>query len=150
MDGDNDGLLNGMANLTGESVGSAYAFLQGDVFVGFYVGCTLDFKVQVFNLWSGCLDGFFAPVVSKLIQHQFQPGLPYRLYRCIGSLGHCIGGLFPADESVGKDQDFSVFEDVHAVVHDAPATGGHPHILRRRPWTSIWKKMVARERVTSI
>ena len=45
------------------------------IFVGFYVGYTFDFKVQVFNQWSGGLDGFFAPVVSQLIQHQFQPGL---------------------------------------------------------------------------
>lgn len=87
------------------------------------------FGVEVFNQWSGVLDGFFTPVVSKLIQHQFQPGLLYRLYRCIGRQGHCIGGLFPADEPVGKDQDFSVFEDVHAVVHAAPATGGQPHVL---------------------
>lgn len=44
------------------------------------------FGDEVFNQWSGGLDGFFAPVVSKLIQHQFQPGLPYRLYRQAGSL----------------------------------------------------------------
>ncbi len=94
VDGDDDGLLDGVANLAGEFVGSAHAFLQGDVFVGFYVGYTFDFKVQVFNQWSGGLDNFFAPVVSQLIQHQFQPGLPYRLYRCIGRQGHCIGGLY--------------------------------------------------------
>ena len=101
VDGDDDGLLDGVANLAGEFVGSAYAFPQGDVFVGFYVGYTFDFKVQVFNQWSGGLDGFFAPVVFKFVQHQFQPGLLYRLYRCIGRQGHCIGGLFPADEPVG-------------------------------------------------
>ena len=59
-------------------------------------------QVQVFNQWSGGLDGFFAPVVSKFVQHQFQPGLLYWLYRCIGRQGHCIGGLFPADEPVGN------------------------------------------------
>lgn len=92
VDGDDDGLLDGVAHLAGEFVGSAHAFFQGDVFVGFYVGYTFDFKVQVFNQWNGGLDGFFAPVVSKLIQHQFQPGLLYRMYRCIGRQGHCIGG----------------------------------------------------------
>ena len=39
------------------------------------------------------------------------------------------GGLFPADEPVGKDQDLAVFEDVHAVVHAAPAAGAQPHVL---------------------
>ena len=32
VDGDDDGLLDGVAYLAGELVGSAYAFLQGDVF----------------------------------------------------------------------------------------------------------------------
>jgi hypothetical protein len=32
VDGDDDGLLDGVANLARELVGSAYAFLQGDVF----------------------------------------------------------------------------------------------------------------------
>ena len=32
VDRDDDGLLDGVANLAGEFVGSAHAFLQGDVF----------------------------------------------------------------------------------------------------------------------
>lgn len=32
VDGDDNSLLDGLANLAGEFVGSAYAFLQGDVF----------------------------------------------------------------------------------------------------------------------
>ena len=32
VDRDDDGLLDGVANLAGEFVGSAYAFLQGDAF----------------------------------------------------------------------------------------------------------------------
>ncbi len=32
VDGDDDNLLERMANLAGEFVGSAHAFLQGDVF----------------------------------------------------------------------------------------------------------------------
>ena len=55
----------------------------------FYVGYTFDFKVQVFNQWSGGLDGFFAPVVSQLVQHQFQPGLELFLPVVVGILvGH--------------------------------------------------------------
>ena len=54
VDGDDDGLLNGMANLTGDSVGSAYAFLQGDVFLfGDQELGVVTSELEVFHHGSG-------------------------------------------------------------------------------------------------
>ena len=54
VDGDDDGLLDGVANLAGEYVGSTYAFLQGDVF--FFVDQELGVvapELEVFHHGSG-------------------------------------------------------------------------------------------------
>ena len=47
MDGDDDGLLDGVAYLAGELVGSAYAFLQGDVFFYFSRAVQIAAHVKV-------------------------------------------------------------------------------------------------------
>jgi len=46
-------------------------------------------------------------------------------------LGAGLELLLPVvvDIHVGREQDLSVFEDVHAVVHAAQAAGGQPHVL---------------------
>ena len=54
VDGDDDGLLDGVDNLAGEFVGSAYAFLQGDVFFfGDQELGVVAFEQEVFHHGSG-------------------------------------------------------------------------------------------------